>query len=467
MTQRFPDKPFTSKERRDFMRFQLQKKGLVAFLLMSFIVSSAGADALANPYAKYTGTTIVVNWPAHAFYDAATKLIPEFTKETGIKVEVDKVEYMRMRDKQLLEMSKPKGDYDLISYVCMWKTEYVSKGLLAPLAPFFTNPALADPSYDAADLVPAYLATTGMAGGKKGYLPGPSAALYAVPFGSETSIFAYRKDIFDKHGLKPPKTYDEMLKIAGTIRQKEPNMYGLTMRGESGHQVQHAWLNHLTPFGGEAFDDKWEPAFHKQPSINAIKTMIEIVRTGPPGISTFAVGSMIDAFLLGNAVMYLDATSICGMVRNPNISKVHGKVAYALHPKAVKNSTETGGFGIAIPANSTKKEAAFLFMQWMTSKAADRKIAQVGGMPNRISTLKDLELQKEFPEFSAILENLKYANPDWRPIIPEWPEISVQYVGVALHEAITGKKTPEKAMGDVVDPVRKIMEKAGYYLWKK
>ena len=449
------------------MKHKFPQMILAAAVALSLLLVASGAMAQANPYAKYAGTTIVINWPAHAFYDAATKLIPEFTKETGIKVEIDKVEYLRMHDKQILEMSKPKGDYDLISYVCMWKTEYVSKGLLAPLAPFFTHPALADPTYDPGDLIPAYLATAGMAGGKKGYLPGPTAALYAVPFGSETSIFAYRKDIFDKHGWKVPKTYDEMLKICREVHQKEPNMYGLTMRGESGHQVQHAWLNTLNPYGGEAFDDKWEPAFQKQPSINAIKTMIEIVKTGPPGIPTFAVGSMIDAFLLGNAAMYLDATSICGMVTNPNISKIQGKVAYALHPKAVKYSTETGGFGIAIPANSAKKEAAFLFLQWMTSKAADKKIAKLGGMPNRLSTLKDPALQKEFPEFAAILENLQYANPDWRPIIPEWPEISVQYVGVALHEAITGKKTPEKAMNDIVDPVRKIMEKTGYYSWKK
>ena len=181
------------------MQFQLGRKGgLILALALVFFFAAGAAQTQASPYSKYAGTTIVINWPAHAFYDAATKLIPEFTKETGIKVEVDKVEYMRMRDKQLLEMSKPKGDYDFISYVCMWKTEYVAKGLLAPLAPFFTNPALADPSYDAADLVPAYLATTGMAGGKKGYLPGPGAALYAVPFGSETSIFRLSQGHFRK-----------------------------------------------------------------------------------------------------------------------------------------------------------------------------------------------------------------------------------------------------------------------------
>jgi multiple sugar transport system substrate-binding protein len=142
-------------------------------------------------------------------------------------------------------------------------------------------------------------------------------------------------------------------------------------------------------------------------------------------------------------------------------------VGYALHPKGVKHSTETGGFGIAIPANSQKKEAAFLLLQWLTSKETDRKIAKLGGMPIRLSTLKDPGMQKDYPEFAAILENLKYANADWRPLIPEWPEISMQHIGIALHEAITEKKTPEKAMADVVEPVKKILEKGGYYTWKK
>ena len=245
------------------MKFQLKKKGLVVLLLMSFVMLFAAANALANPYAKYAGTTLVINFPNIAYYNYAVQVIPEFTKETGIKVEIDKLEYMKMRDKQLLEMSKPKGDYDLISYVIMWKTEYVSKGLLSPLAPFFTNAALADPDYDAADLVPAYVQAIGTVGGRKGYLPGPTASVYGVPFGTETSMFAYRKDIFEKHGWKVPKTYEEMLKLCKLVKEKEPGMGGITMRGEAGHQVQHAWFNHLTPYGGEVFDDKWEPLFHK------------------------------------------------------------------------------------------------------------------------------------------------------------------------------------------------------------
>jgi multiple sugar transport system substrate-binding protein len=259
------------------MKSKKSKMSVAIVLATCFLLGGLIHQAQANPYAKYAGTTLVVNFPSHAYYDYALKLLPEFTKETGIKVEVDKIEYMKLRDKQLLELAKPKGDYDVISYVVMWKTEYVNKGLLTPLAPFFTNPALADPNYDSADLIPAYVQTTGMAGGRKGYLPGPTAACYGIPFGSETSMFAYRKDIFDKYGWKVPQTYDEMLKLCKLVKEKEPEMGGLTMRGQAGHQVQHAWFLFLTPYGGSAFDDNWEPTFQKEPSIKAIKAMIEVV----------------------------------------------------------------------------------------------------------------------------------------------------------------------------------------------
>ena len=42
-------------------------------------------------YAKYKGQTVVMNIPAHPHYDAMLKILPEFTKETGIKVEIDKL----------------------------------------------------------------------------------------------------------------------------------------------------------------------------------------------------------------------------------------------------------------------------------------------------------------------------------------------------------------------------------------
>ena len=93
---------------------------------------------------SYKGTTIVANFPPNLAYDTIGELLPEFTKLTGIKVEIDRINYMKLQEKQLLEMSKPRGDYDVVSLVCMWKTEYVAGDMLTELEPMFADPKLAD-----------------------------------------------------------------------------------------------------------------------------------------------------------------------------------------------------------------------------------------------------------------------------------------------------------------------------------
>ena len=55
--------------------------------------------AFANPYEEYAGTTLVVNFPAFPHYNSVVKVLPEFTSETGIKVEVDQLPYLKMRER--------------------------------------------------------------------------------------------------------------------------------------------------------------------------------------------------------------------------------------------------------------------------------------------------------------------------------------------------------------------------------
>ena len=127
----------------------------LASLAAGAVMLGSSVAALANPYERFEGTTIVVSWPALAHFNAAETLVEEFTEETGIEVEIDALQYLALRDRQLLEMSKPRGDYDVVSWVVMWKGEYVSKGLLTPLSQFFTNSTLVDPDYDIDDIASA------------------------------------------------------------------------------------------------------------------------------------------------------------------------------------------------------------------------------------------------------------------------------------------------------------------------
>jgi multiple sugar transport system substrate-binding protein len=440
-------------KRRNFV-----KAGAITVFGAGLPLSGAMAQ---NRYAKYAGQTVVFSIPAHPHYDAMRKILPQFTKETGIKVETDRLSMGRMKDKQLLEMAKPQGDYDLGCYVVMWKGEYVAKNLIQPLAPFFENPALADPNYDMDDIIPIYLENLGLVGGPKGYLAGPGAKLYGLPYGAETSVLAYRHDIFEQHQLKPPTHYADFRALLPVLRDKA-GIGALTSRGQAGHQAVHAWLLHLNPLGGSVFDDQWRPRFNDAAGVEALKFLQEVVATGPAGIPGYGQGESNTAFLQGQAAMYLDSTSLAGLVNDPSKSRVAGKVSWALHPMGTRRASQSGGLGLAIAKNAKNPDAAFLLMQWLTSKAQDIAVTQAGGAPSRNSTLGDPDMIKKYPEFVTFKEALKYSNPDWRPIIPVWDKINVQALGIGISEALTGQKTAEVALNDLVPQVTQIMREAGY-----
>jgi multiple sugar transport system substrate-binding protein len=433
--------------------------------LSAAVLALSASAALANPYAPYKGTTLVVNFPAHPHYHAVMKVLPEFTKETGIRVEVDLLQYMKMREKQTLELTKRKGDYDLIAYVVFSKADYVYADQLENLARYFMNPKLADPKYDAKDLIEGYVGNISVVGGEKGYLPGPTGSVYGIPFGSETSILGYRKDIFEKHNLKVPESYDELLDLACRIPKLEPGMGGLASRAASGHHASHAFLLHLAPLGGRIFDDEWNPIVNNAAGVKAAQALKTIVDCGPEGSHTFGFAEAGASFLQGNTAMFLDSTVFAGQVNDPKKSKVVGKIGWAPHPKGVRRGSQTGGFGIGIPKNANHKEAAFLLMQWLTSKKADKLVALAGGNPSRYSTHEDADVNAKFPHMKTFGEALKYADPDWRPIIPVWGKINAD-LGTSLSKVLTENLDIQQALDGVAERTRAVMDEAGYNTWK-
>jgi len=446
---------------------------MLAVWLVSFGLFASGTTF---DWRQFEGTTIVANFCAHSAYDAWIELIPQFEELTGITVEVDQMYYGNMCAAQLLEFVKPVGAYDLFSMVGpLWKTLYAYSGYLEPLEPLMANESLLYPEWDFDDFVDKLVQVQGTVcldcSGKDIYMggvEGTSTHLYAVPASSEVSVFAYRKDLFDEHNLDAPETMADVLELSKYFYENVEGVYGLTMRGETGHQAGHAFLNFAGPFGVKLFSDDWEPLFTSEGVLEVLRYYKQIVDYGPPGIPSFGAGGNDNSFLLGEAAMYFDHSRIATLVRDPDQSVVDGKVAYIPIPRVegvdVELVAETGGFGIAIPSNSANKGAGFLLMQWMTSKDVERQMADVGiQIVDRLSIMEDPHYQELFPEYAIMVDQVKLADPDWRPAVPEWPEIETMYFGIAVNEVLIGLKTPEEAMAGIMEPVRKILEEAGYY----
>lgn len=429
------------------------------------VASLMAGTALANPYEPYAGTTLIVNFPAHPHYNAVMEVLPQFTAETGIEVEVDMLPYLDMRERQTLELALDEGAYDLIAYVVFSKADYVYADQLENLAKFFMNPRLADPSYDADDLIDGYVQNIGVAGGEKGYLPGPTGSLYGLPFGSETSVLFYRSDIFDKHGIDVPETYDALLETACKISELEPGMGGVASRAASGHQASHAFLLHLAPLGGRVFDEAWNPIINNAAGVEAAEALKTIVDCGPEGSSAFGPAEAANAFAQGQAAMFLDSIAFAANFQDPSKSTVVGNVGYAMHPMGVQRASQTGGFGLGIPANAEHKEAAFLLMQWLTSREGDLAVAMAGGNPSRFSTYQDAGLNEKYPWSATFGKALEYADPDWRPIIPAWGKINAD-IGTTMSQVLTEGLDIQTALDGIAQRARALMEEEGYYIWQ-
>ena len=430
------------------------------------IMAVAGAaSAQEGPYTPYEGITLVVNFPSHPHYNAVLEVLPEFTAQTGIEVEVDMLPFLDMRERQTLELTLDDGAYDLISYVVFSKADYVFADQIYNLAPFFMNPRLADPNYDAEDLIDGYVQNIGVAGGERGYLPGPTGSLYGLPFGAETSVLYYRTDIFEEHGLSVPETYDEFLALACEIPEFVPGMGGVASRAASGHHASHALLLHLAPLGGRVFGEGWEPTINSAEGVAAAEALRTIVECGPEGSSAFGPAEAANAFAQGQAAMFLDSIAFAATFEDETRSQVVGNVGWAAHPVGVRAASQTGGFGLAIPRNAEHPEAAFLLMQWLTSREGDLMVAMAGGNPSRFSTYADAGLNAQYPWSSSFGAALANADPDWRPIIPAWGRINAD-IGTTMSQVLTEGLDIQTALDGIAERTRTLMEEEGYYIWQ-
>jgi multiple sugar transport system substrate-binding protein len=72
----------------------------------------------------------------------------------------------------------------------------------------------------------------------------------------------------------------------------------------------------------------------------------------------------------------------------------------------------------------------------------------------RRSTLADPELQKQFPYLPVIAESFENGNGEFRPRIPQYPEIQ-DLLGTAVNAVLAGNADPKAALDEAQ---QKVME---------
>ena len=110
---------------------------------------------------------------------------------------------------------------------------------------------------------------------------------YGLVHAAGTSLLIYRKDLAQKKGLKGPKTWDDLLRIAKELTMDtdgdgKTDIYGLTIPGDN--LFINILLGELTKAnGGVLFDDRNRPQFTEKCMIETLNFLKELTKYMPPG----------------------------------------------------------------------------------------------------------------------------------------------------------------------------------------
>src|ERR671932_1723741 len=160
---------------------------------------------------KFKGTTIRYTSEATPPTIVANQIAKdEFTALTGINVEIEIVPLEQVLEKATLDVQGQLGTYDVYYLDQSW-TALFANDCVDPKEKYASNKELAMPGYDWDDFSKALTDGISTFDGR----------LMGVPFDIPIFIMMYRRDLYEKHGLKVPTTMAEYMETVKAINGAE------------------------------------------------------------------------------------------------------------------------------------------------------------------------------------------------------------------------------------------------------
>lgn len=364
--------------------------------------------------------------------DAYTALHPEVTFEI-LKLSGDDI-----YQKTVIDLRTGTGSYDVILIDDPKALQFQMANWLVNLDDVYKKAGLkVDP-----DFFPNLVELCRLPATSKG-------KLYSLPFIGNVSLFSYRTDLFAKYNLKEPKTWDDVLAAAKKIQAGEGEaVNGVVFRGVKGNPIVTAFLPMFWSFGGEIFDAKGNPIVNSPAGIKALKYFLELAKYAPKGTPMNNTAQVRDTLLAGGAAITPEVwPAWLASLNDPAKSKVVGQVKVMAHPSGVKPSAPMLGiWHVALPVAGKNQDAAFQFLQFLTSAPTQKLMAMKAGLPpSRASVYSDAELLALRPFYPGVKAALIAGKA--RPRTMYWSEIE-NILGGSLQQALIGDKTAEQALNE-------------------
>lgn len=330
--------------------------------------------------------------PAEAL---ANETAADFEAETGCKVIVDAVAYTGMYDKLSTEIQSGQSAHDVACMDFVWLAAFADA--IEPLQ-----------NADTSDFLPTLEESGTIDGNLLGY-----------PMWTNCKILIYRKDIIPEDQV--PTTWDEYKAMAQQVATDD--MYGTTVFG-SGSDAVCSFLDFACQAGAEGlvFDDEGNVNITSQPYVDALNFMVEMADAdySPTDSLATAATESQELFTNGKVAMQINwSHQYPAAVEALGADKVG--CAPMLSGSAGIGAT-TGPWYQCVMKNAENKEMAQKYVEFMYDHNADYMDLTLK-IAGRTSVYEEAGQEAGNEHTTAVLETLKSAQSQPRPMVSTWAQI--------------------------------------------
>ena len=306
----------------------------------------------------------------------------------------------------------------------------------------------------------------------KGAAKAQDGKTYGVPMGTDTRALWYDKTLFKKAGIAvpwEPKSWNDILTTARTIKQKLPgviplNVYSGKGAGEGATMQGFEMLLYGTK--NTLYDDaskKWivaSPGFND--SLNFIKTIFdEKLAPEPQDALDPNWGTKVSTELMPTSKLAINLDGSwqsstwldTGSKPWPQWNDTLGQAAMPTqNGEAPGKTSMSGGWVLSVGSHAKDKKAAFDFVTTMLNK--DNTLEYdigAGQIAERKDVAEDPKYQSSNPTLKFFTDLVQQTH--FRPAYPDYPHVS-DAIQVAMESVMTGQAQPADAAKTFADQVK-------------
>lgn len=451
-------------------------------LLVLAAALGAAAPAAAWSYKEaatpYAGQSITVLDEITPLQETMKTLVPEFEKETGIKVDYQLLNHFEVISKGQADMLSGRGAFDAVMLHSPQMGLLLQADVLRPIDDLMADTALTNPGLALEDLIqPAWDSLARFRGRTYGFLNWNYNVVYwargdLLGHAAEKAAFAQRYG----YELGPAQTLQQMRDIAEFFTRKKgtklagqtlgSDFYGIVLEGiKGGTTFWTVWNAFIKNFGGDILDAEGRPTVDRAENVAAVKLWAELWKFSPPGQAEYSLIDVPTVMGNGIAAQTLAWSDFVLGIDQPGKSKLAGKFVYAGSPANARapatRAAETEPSMIVISKHTKRAEATYLFLQWLVDRSTQQRLfaaSKGAGVPIRESTwgLPTLAQSRFAGLYKAMRETLAHGRA--KPKAAKIYEVMDVLAGV-VQEIALGRKSAEQGLREGQEKVLAICQK--------